>query len=101
MVNPGKGKIAIFLNPQEGQKDLQRQTINPNLSSTNNKGKCDPSGQKGCGSFDWKIPKNLKAGKYSVELSGITEKNMHSYSDIVTVLPADGKKKRKMKRILF
>lgn len=99
-LNPGKGKIAIYFNPEEGEKDLKRYTIKDKISSHNNKDKCDPEGQKGCGSFDWTIPKDIKPGKYSVELAGISDKNMHSYSDIVTVLSGT-KDKRKFKRVLF
>lgn len=100
-LNPEKGQIAIYFDPdecQENGEDLHRFTIKDKIDSYNDNHKCDPLGQQGCGSFDWKIPKDFKTGRYSVELVGITDKKMHSYSDIVNVLPGD-KHKRQFKRI--
>ncbi|PWN35629.1 uncharacterized protein FA14DRAFT_44825 [Meira miltonrushii] len=102
-LNPGKGEIAIYFDPdecQENDEHLHRFTIKDKIDSHHDKHKCNSAGQKGCGSFDWKIPKDFKPGRYSVELVGITDKKMTSYSDLVKILPGKGHK-RKHKRVLF
>jgi hypothetical protein len=91
-LNPVKGKIDIFFNPEDDQKGLQRYTIAKNIGAHNNKNKCNADGQNGCGAFDWTVPNNVKPGNYSVEIHSLKQKKVHGYSDIVTVIA--GKRKR-------
>ncbi|PWN35628.1 uncharacterized protein FA14DRAFT_160692 [Meira miltonrushii] len=91
-LNPIKGKIDIFFNPDDGQKGLKTYTIAKNIGAHNNKNKCNAEGQHGCGAFDWTVPADVKPGNYSVEIHSLTKKKVYGYSDIVTV--TSGKKKR-------
>lgn len=92
-LNPIKGKIDIFFNPEEENKGLKTYSIAKNLGAHHDKGKCNDEGQNGCGSFAWKVPANVKPGNYSVEIHSLKEKKVYGYSDIVTVVAKKGKRK--------
>lgn len=66
-----KGRINIDLVPKEGQEDLKKYSIAKKIAANNHDDSCDHDGQPSCGKLSWTVPKDAKAGLYSVQIDSI------------------------------
>lgn len=81
-LNPLEGKVDILLNPEDAKvqpnkASLPTYHIAKDISATHNKTKCNKYGEKSCGAYLWKVPKDIKEGLYSVDVHSLTHKKVH------------------------
>lgn len=98
-LNAPKGGLRIQLAPQEGVEGLKTYTVTDNVGSIHGykEHKCDNMGTgEKCGRFDWVVPKDVKEGKYQIEVTSLAKPELVGYTD--TVLVKGPKKGTKGKR---